>query len=210
MAAFGLDGRGADHPLAGLQSGVGREIRGGTVRLGPLGPGALAEMARQALPGYGEEEVDRLVRRLQVDSAGVPLLAHEILQAVRLGLELEDEEGAWPHPDRTLDETMPGELPDSVVAAVRVGFRELTPPARDVLTAASVLGERFEPAVLERATRLEPAELESALDELEWGRWLATEPRGYTFVARIVRDVVAEDMLTAGQRRRILQRTGSG
>jgi len=31
------------------------------------------------------------------------------------------------------------------------------------------------------------------------------EQRGYVFVARIVRDVIARDMLTPGQRRRLLE-----
>ncbi len=46
------------------------------------------------------------------------------------------------------------------------------------------------------------------LDELEWERWLAAEPRGYGFVARIVRDVVDRDMVVSGQRRRILEAAG--
>jgi hypothetical protein len=37
-----------------------------------------------------------------------------------------------------------------------------------------------------------------------------SEPRGYGFVARVVRQVVARDMLTPGQRRRILERLGRG
>jgi hypothetical protein len=49
-----------------------------------------------------------------------------------------------------------------------------------------------------------------ALDELEWQRWLAADPRGYTFVARLVRDVVGQDMVTPGQRRRLRERAGLG
>jgi hypothetical protein len=45
-----------------------------------------------------------------------------------------------------------------------------------------------------------------ALDELEWTRWLVAEPRGYAFLARVVRDVIARDMLTPGQRKRLLAR----
>src|SRR2546425_6026267 len=56
---------------------------------------------------------------------------------------------------------------------------------------------------LARATGLEEGALDTALDELEWQRWLAAEGRGYSFVARIVRDVVARDLVTEGQRRRI-------
>jgi len=43
-----------------------------------------------------------------------------------------------------------------------------------------------------------------ALDELEWHRWLNAESRGYAFVARAVSDVVASDMVSAGQRERVL------
>jgi hypothetical protein len=43
----------------------------------------------------------------------------------------------------------------------------------------------------------------SGLDELEWNRWIAADAFGYSFVARIVRDVIARDMLTPGQRLRI-------
>ena len=34
--------------------------------------------------------------------------------------------------------------------------------------------------------------------------WLVAEPRGYSFVARIVHQVVERDMVTVGQRRRVL------
>jgi len=41
------------------------------------------------------------------------------------------------------------------------------------------------------------------LDELEWEGWLTAEPRGYAFVARIVRDVIDRDMVMPGQRQRL-------
>ena len=46
-------------------------------------------------------------------------------------------------------------------------------------------------------------------DEAEWQRRLASEARGYCFVARVVRDVVGRDMLGALRRRRI-QRAAAG
>jgi hypothetical protein len=61
------------------------------------------------------------------------------------------------------------------------------------------------PALLERALSIAPEEIALALDELEWHRWLVAEPRGYSFVARLVRRVVERDMLTPGQRRRVLE-----
>ena len=73
-----------------------------------------------------------------------------------------------------------------------------------MLAAASVLGERVDVETLTRGTGLPVEEVNTGLDELEWQRWLCSEPRGYAFVARIVQRVVADDMLTPGQRRRIL------
>ncbi len=57
------------------------------------------------------------------------------------------------------------------------------------------------------ATDLDAAAVTSALDELEWHRWLGSDAFGYSFVARIVRDVIARDMLTPGQRTRLRETT---
>ncbi|HEX6432745.1 MAG TPA: hypothetical protein VFZ87_00815, partial [Gemmatimonadales bacterium] len=101
--------------------------------------------------------------------------------------------------------TLPGELPDMVVAAIRMSFRRLSPAGRQVLSQAAVLGDRISPQLLSQVTGLPAEELMPILDELEWHRWLLSEPRGYSFLARVVRDVIARDMLTPGQRRRILE-----
>lgn len=204
-----------------LRSHIGRELTGVTLRLEPLDHQELDELVRVILPSYEAEQRHRLARRVEADSAGLPLLAVELLNAVRLGLELDDGEGAaasgeaaaasgeaggqtpWPAANRTLDHTLPSDLPDPIVAAVRVGFRRLSQAAQEVAAAASVLGERFTPEVVARATPLDLPAVHEALDELEWTRWLESEPRGYTFVARIVRDVIADDMLTEGKRERI-------
>ena len=66
------------------------------------------------------------------------------------------------------------------------------------------LGERVAALRIGCATELTGDALDAALDELEWRRWLVAESRGYVFVARIVRDVVARDMVTQGERQRIL------
>jgi DNA-binding SARP family transcriptional activator len=197
----------APHPrraeLEDLRSHIGGDQPGMTIALGPLEPDGLIALSRWALPEYTREESDRLVRRLQADTAALPLLAVEILNAVRLGLELSDEPSAWPQADRTLDQTLPSELPDSVVAAIRTSFRRLHEPAQRVLAAASVLDERVAAGTLARATGLDEKEVFQGLDELEWHRWMSSDPRGYSFVARVVRLVIARDMLTPGQKERI-------
>jgi DNA-binding SARP family transcriptional activator len=198
----------AREELDELRARVPRDVAGAGVRLGALSLDSLRQLAGWAMPAYGDEQLDRLARRLVADSAGSPLLAVELLHAVALGLDLHGAGIAWPSPQRTLDETLPGELPDGVVAALRIGFRRLSKDAQNVLAAASVLGERVPSARLARATGLDRDRVVSALDELEWQRWLIVESRGYSFVARIVRDVIARDMLTEGQRQRLLEAAG--
>jgi hypothetical protein len=171
---------------------------------------ALRDLAERMLPGYDPAALDRVVRRVARDSAGLPLLAVELLRAVALGLDLGTISGTWPAPLRTLDHSLPGDLPDAVVAAIRIAVRRLSPAAQRALVAAAALGDLASPPVLERALGMDSEELGRALDELEWHRWLVAEPRGYSFVARIVRQVVERDMLTPGQRRRVLEAAGRG
>jgi hypothetical protein len=142
------------------------------------------------------------------DSAGLPLLAVELLHAIAVGLDLGTVTGAWPQPFRTLSQTLPGDLPGAVVAAIRVGFRRLSEPAQRALAAAAVLGERARAERIGRAAGLDGDALNAALDELEWQRWLAADRQGYAFLARIVREVVARDMVSPGQRRRLQEAAG--
>jgi len=188
-----------------LRSRIGRDLGGAVVHLEALTMAALGELARRLLPEYDAVQLDRVVRRVSTDSACLPLLAVELLRAVALGMDLGTASGAWPDPQRTLDQSLPGDLPDAVVAAIRVGFGRRSPESQRVLAAASVLGDRV-PAELIATALGEPLDLvHRALDELEWHHWLVAEPRGYGFVARVVQQVVERDMLTPGQRRRILE-----
>jgi DNA-binding SARP family transcriptional activator len=206
--AFGAISYPARPELDDLRARLGRDLAGVSLTLAPLDGEALRELAAWALPRYDSEQQGRLARRLGADSAGLPLLAVELAHAVAHGLDLLGDRRAWPEPLRTLTHTLPGELPDTVTAAIRVGFGRLSQNARKVLAVASVLADRLTVQSLASGSGLSGAALEAALDELEWQRWLAADARGYTFVARIVRDVVARDMVTPGQRRRILEASG--
>ena len=198
----------ATHPARAeideLRSRMRRDVPGTAISLAALGRDDLLALARWALPRYDEAALERVTRRVATDSAGLPLLAVELLSAVAMGLELDGTTSAWPEPLRTLDQTLPGDFPDAVVGAIRVNYRRLSPDARSVLAAASALGDRVLVPTLRRATGLAPQALGAALDELEWHRWLTAESRGYAFVARAVREIVARDMVPAGQRERFL------
>jgi predicted ATPase len=191
--------------LDDLRSRLGRDLTGVAVDLGPFSSEQLRALCRWALPGYGDGEIDRLVRRVSIDSAGLPLLALELLHAVRLGLDLRDSPGAWPEPLQTLDQSLPSDLPDAVVAAIRINFRRLGGNAQRALVVAAVVGGRLPAEAIGRGAGLAGEDLLAALDELEWTRWLMSEGRGYTFIARIMGEVVRKDMVTPGQRARILQ-----
>ena len=196
--------------LDDLRARIGLDVPGVALTLEALDHSGLEDLARHVLPDLEDSAVDRITRRVLADSAGLPLLAIELLTAIRLGLELDEVGGVWPQPFRTMEQTYPSDLPDSVVAAIRIGYRRLSRPAQTLLAAASVLDERCETDLLSLATGLEGHDLHEALDELEWNRWLVAEQRGYAFVARIVRDVVSRDMLTPGQRRRIQEAVSGG
>jgi hypothetical protein len=90
--------------------------------------------------------------------------------------------------------------------AIRVGFRRLAPAGQKLLAAASVLGDKVNRATLARASGLDGEQVDQALEVLEWQRWLSADGRGYTFLARIVREVVQRDMVSHGQRVRFLER----
>ncbi|MEE8267822.1 MAG: ATP-binding protein, partial [Gemmatimonadales bacterium] len=184
---------------------IGRDMRGAVATLKPWDKESLTELARWYLPQYTDAELDRVVRRLVIDSAGLPLLAVEILHAVSLGMDLRDQASAWPEQFRTLDETLPGDLPDAIRAAIRLGYRRLSEECQTILAAIAVRGDRSTTEEIAAATELPVPVLHRQLDVLEWERWLVSDARGYSFVARVPRDIVAQDMVTEGQRQRILR-----
>jgi len=188
-----------------LRSQLGRDVPGIRIGLEPLTDDALRALAHWALPTYNPIEVDRLARRIARDSAGYPIIAVELLQAVALGMDLDGTASAWPEEDRTLTQTLPVPWPDAMVAAIRVRFRRMSPEAQQALIAAAVLDGASTADRLARVTGLGAEQLAEALDEGEWERWLDADAEGYFFPALVVKEVIATDMVTKGQRQRILE-----
>ena len=201
-AVLPAEGDGID----GILRRLGRDVAGSVIPLEPLDGEAIARLVRWAFPRYDDVEVARLARRLETDSAGLPLLVVELLFAIASGMA--PGALAWPAPLKTLDASLPGDFPPELIAAFRVGFRRLSGPAQAALAAAAVVGERVTGEEIGRVAELDGKGAASALDELEWSRWLAWEPRGYSFVARIARSIILGDLLTRGQRQRLEARAG--
>src|SRR6266571_1543309 len=185
-----------------LRGRLGRDLEGAAIRVGRLDETALRSLIAWALPDYRPEDADRLVRRLERDTAGIPLLAVAMLEAVAQGFQLQPEAPAWPAPQRTLIDSLPSDLPPAVIGTICLRFRNLPPAAQQVLGAAAALSERVEPAILAHATGLESPAVAEALDLLEWERWLAADARGYVLSAPIVRVILLREMITPGQARR--------
>jgi len=192
--------------LDGLRSQIGRGIAGDVIQVGRLDGAAIEALAQWWLPRYTAHEIERVVRRVERDSAGVALLATAMLEAVALGYRMSPDAPAWPGARQTLVDTLPGDLPPAVIGAVCLRFRQIAEPAQSVLAAAAALGERVTAGDLARATGLRNDEVEDSLDRLEWSRWLTVDVRGYTFTAPIERAILLQEMVTPGQVRRYRER----
>jgi DNA-binding SARP family transcriptional activator len=170
----------------------------------------LDELVKWAFHEYDAESAERLRRRVMADTAGNPFLAVEFVRAVRAGLSVKDQRDSlvWPDRSRTLDHTIPGELPAAVAAALRMRFKDLTQDGQVMLRAVAVVGGAESLELLARAADVPEKRAEAAVDELEWERWLVGDAHGYKFVTRLAELVVLSDMVTAGQRRRMLRRAG--
>ena len=193
-----------------LSQRIGRDVPGDVVTTDYFTTDDLDDLVTWAFPAYDAESAERLRRRVLADTAGNPFLAVEFVRAVRAGLDVKDQRDGlvWPDRSRTLDQTIPGELPAAVAAALRMRFKDLTQDGQAMLRAVAVIGGAEPPELLAQAADVSEKRAEAALDELEWERWLAGDAHGYKFVTRLAELVVLSDMVTAGQRRRMLQRAG--
>jgi len=197
-------------PVDSLCQRLGRDIPGELLVTGSFLESHVEELVAWTFPEYDESATERLARRALADTAGNPFLSVEYVRAVRAGLNVgEGTRGrAWPEEARTLDQTMPGDLPPTVAASLRLRFRGLAEHGQEMLAAVAVLGGNEPTGVLARAAGVTASEAERALDELEWQRWLVADARGYSFVTGLAKEVVLTDMVTRGKKRRILERAG--
>jgi predicted ATPase len=203
LIAFGI-ARGAPEGARfdELRARFGRDLEGAVVRVERLDDAELRALTAWALPHYGAEATERLLRRIEHDTARIPLLVVALLEAVADGLKLAPGTAAWPSPKRTLLDSLPNDLSPAVVGSICQRFRRLAEPAQQVAGAAAALAQRVDAATLVRATGLSPVAVEESLDLLEWERWLLADTRGYVFAAPIVRAVLLQEMVTPGQVRR--------
>src|SRR2546428_647665 len=188
--------------LDDLRARLGRDLEGEVIRLGRLDPAALEALVAWALPRYDAAAAPRLVRRVERDTACIPLLATAMLEAVARGATTRPGAGRRPSPKRTLVDSLPNDLPPAVVGVICQRFRQLAPAAQQVLAAAAALAERADAGQLARATRLDRVAVEEGLDLLEWERWLVADAPGYGFAPPVLPSLLLQEMVNPGQAKR--------
>lgn len=182
---------------------VGHGFPGVVCCLEPVTVTVLAGLVDWAVPTWSDASRDRLTRRLHAESGGLCGIATEVLLAVQRGMSLETIE-EWPALDQTFDATLPGALPEPLVAAVRLSFRRLDEETQNMARIAALLEEPFSVTELGLLAEItDPAVCERCLDVLERERWLVSDTRGYSFAARAKRRLVQSEMMTPGHRRRL-------
>jgi DNA-binding SARP family transcriptional activator len=182
---------------------LARAERGVLTRVEALDAQELLGAVREVLPGWDRDAQDRLTRRIMAESAGLPAIAVGVLEAVVQGLSLGELGTTWPARDRTLDATLPGQIPDALTAAIRMRFHQLGPTERHLLTLVAVGSAAIGAERLGRLLQLDRGTVDQHLDALEWERWLVADARGYRYRARAVGTLVAAELVTSGQRLRL-------
>src|ERR1700722_3743589 len=122
------------------------QLMGGMVEPGLLGPEAITALLSQD----GMPRVD--VTRLLAETRGLPMLVHEYVEALRtVGERPEGQADGWP--------------PASVKDLLRTRLQAVSEPARQMLTAAAVLGSDNDADLLRAVSGRGEDEIVEALDE---------------------------------------------
>src|SRR3989441_8053457 len=120
-----------------LRARLGRDLEGAVVRLGPFRAAALRELVRWALPRYDADDAERLTRRVERDTGGLPLLAVAVAEAGGARFHPPTQAPAGPSRQRTLVDSLPGDLPPAVIGGVCPPFPALPAPAPPLFGAAA-------------------------------------------------------------------------
>src|SRR5256885_14055175 len=104
-----------------------------------------------------------------------------MLEAVVAGFTPPTEAPAWPSRQRTLVDSLPGDLPPAVIGGICLRFRALPAPAQHVLGAAAAPDHPLSAERLGRATAPHRAVVEGAVDPLQWEPRLGAGPPGHVF-----------------------------
>jgi DNA-binding CsgD family transcriptional regulator len=172
------------HPLRPVAAELQRLPSVTSLRLGPLGPAALAEHLT-ALASLRHDELDAVELNTIISRAeGNAYYAEELLVA-----------GSGGHGDGRV-------LPEDLAALLLSRVERLSDAAQRVLRAAAVAGRRSDDELIRAASGLPLAEYEDAIREAVTQQLLVPDGDGYSFRHALLREAVEADLLP-GERTRL-------
>jgi class 3 adenylate cyclase/tetratricopeptide (TPR) repeat protein len=167
------------------------------IRLDPLGADAMRELLIGLL-GDSPTLAD-MVAEIAERTAGNPFFAEEVVRTLVESGRLRGAAGRY-----TAEERVVVEIPASVHAVLAARIDRLSDASKSVLQAAAVIGRRFSRAVLAATCAMEPAELDSAVEDLIERGFVHAVDRypafAYSFEHPLTQEV-AEKTLLASRRR---------
>jgi predicted ATPase/DNA-binding CsgD family transcriptional regulator len=147
-----------------------------------------------------------LLESMYALTEGNPFFIEEVLKSLLASGEITDREGTW---ERTLlfgTHTRSPSIPRSVQDAVYQRTKQLSAPARQVLTLAAVAGRRFDLAILQQVMQIEESHLLVCMKELVTAQLVREEaPDQFSFRHALTREAVYAELL-AGERRALHRR----
>ena len=142
-----------------------------------------------------------LLESLYQLTEGNPFFIEEVLKSLIATGEITDREGVW---ERTLlfgTHTHAPSIPRSVHDAVYQRTKQLSVPARQVLTLAAVAGRRFDLAIVQQVMRADESQLLALMKELVAAQLVMEEAADqFAFRHALTRQAVYSELLT-GERR---------
>ncbi len=178
-----------------------------------LRPHSLAEIRElvEHLAAWCEraEDRDRLARRLHHESGGNPFLAVTLLRGLDRTSTLKDDLLTWPGHAGTMESPLPFSVPELARLAIVARVRELDAETVHVLRVASIGGTALDVPLIATLAELPVERVEEHLDRLEQRRFLTFDGTRYSFAAALIAQVVSQECVPPGQRRRLRRRAAA-
>jgi hypothetical protein len=137
------------------------------------------------------------------DTAGNPFFAVTLLNALGRATELRAGLGAWPPSHAPFDSSLPFSIPSFVGVAIAARVAELERKEQDILGVASIAGQVLDLDVISFVSDRTRAEVERAVPEFERRALITFDGQRYVFAAPLVAQVVRDECVPRGERRRI-------
>ncbi len=188
------------HPAAGLFGMLARLPGAARLQLATLDRSAISELVDFACPDRSDDDRGRLAVELEDRTEGNAFFVGELLRFLA-----ETPTGTAPSRSDRHDETLLGDVPDTVRAVIWMRISKLPEPAVQTLGVAAVIGQEFDAAVLAAATNTERSDVIEHLVEAEERDIIVPTARGrYRFSHALVHAGLYDDM--ASMRRAALHR----